>query len=97
MREKEREGSTKGKGGLYKKLQIPTLSPKWPRSGVTFHFESKRILFSLIRYLFQLRKGGREGGRGSPQRRIFDLVQSYKTCFCFKNANATAEPEILTV
>ena len=38
MRETEREGSTKGKGGLYKKLQIPTLPPKWPRSGVTFHF-----------------------------------------------------------
>ena len=37
MREKEREGSTKGKGGLYKKLQISTLPPKWPRSGVTFH------------------------------------------------------------
>ena len=35
---KEREGSTKGKGGLNKKLQIPTLSPKWQRSGVTFHF-----------------------------------------------------------
>ena len=33
MREKEREGSTKGKGGLYKMLykmlQIPTLPPKW--------------------------------------------------------------------
>ena len=38
MREKEREGSTKGKGGLYKELQIPTLPPKGPRSGVTFHF-----------------------------------------------------------
>ena len=37
MREKEREGSTKGKGGLYKMPQIPTLPPKWPRSGVTFH------------------------------------------------------------
>ena len=39
MREKEREGSTKGKGGLYKMPQIPTLPPKWPRSGATFHFE----------------------------------------------------------
>ena len=38
MREKEREGSTKGKGGLYKMPQIPTLPPKWPRSGATFHF-----------------------------------------------------------
>ena len=28
MKDKEREGSTKGKGGLYKKLQIPTLPPK---------------------------------------------------------------------
>ena len=28
MREKEREGSTKGKGGLYKMLQIPTLPTK---------------------------------------------------------------------
>ena len=35
--ERAREGSTKGKGGLYKKLQAPTLPPKWPRSGVTFH------------------------------------------------------------
>ena len=37
MREKEREQSTKGKGGLYKMPQTPTLPPKWPRSGVTFH------------------------------------------------------------
>ena len=37
MREKERQGSTKGKGGLFKKLQIPTLPPKHPSSGVTFH------------------------------------------------------------
>ena len=37
MREKVREGSTKGKGGLYKMPQIPTLPPKWPRSGITFH------------------------------------------------------------
>ena len=37
MRKKEREGSTKGKGGLNKELQIPTLPPKHPRSGVTFH------------------------------------------------------------
>ena len=33
------EGSTKGKGGLYKRPQIPTLPSKWPRGGVTFHFE----------------------------------------------------------
>ena len=38
MREKEREGSTKGKGGVYKKLQSPNLPPKWPRSGVTLYF-----------------------------------------------------------
>ena len=37
--EREREGSTKGKRRLYKLLQIPTLPPKWPRSGVTFHYE----------------------------------------------------------
>ena len=36
-REKEREGSTKGKGGLYKMLQIPALPPKCSRSDVTFH------------------------------------------------------------
>ena len=35
MREKEREGGTKGKRGLYNLPQIPTLPPKWPRSGVT--------------------------------------------------------------
>ena len=34
---KEKERSTKGKGGLYKMPQIPTLPPKWPRSGVTVH------------------------------------------------------------
>ena len=39
MREKEREGSIKGKGGLYKELQIPALPPKWPMSGVTFHYK----------------------------------------------------------
>ena len=33
---KKRVGSTHGKEGLYKKLQIPTLPPKSPRSGVTF-------------------------------------------------------------
>ena len=41
MREKVREGSTKGKGGLYKMPQISTLPSKWPRSGVTFHFCEK--------------------------------------------------------
>ena len=30
-------GSTQGEGGLYKKLQIPTLPPKSQMSGVTFH------------------------------------------------------------
>ena len=30
---KEKERSTKGKGGLYKMPQIPTLPPKCPRSG----------------------------------------------------------------
>ena len=34
-----REGSTKGKGGLYKMPQIPALPPKCPRSGITFHFQ----------------------------------------------------------
>ena len=34
----KREGSIKGEGGLYKKLKIPTLPPKLPRSGVTFHY-----------------------------------------------------------
>ena len=43
MREGEREASTKGKGGLYNMPQNPTLPPKWPRSGVTFHFLERRI------------------------------------------------------
>ena len=38
IKKREREGSIQGKGGLYKKLKIPTLPPKLPRSGVTFHF-----------------------------------------------------------
>ena len=46
MREKEREESTKGKGGLYEMPQIPTLPPKWPRSGVTFHYSFNKILLS---------------------------------------------------
>ena len=29
MMEKEREGSTKGKGGLYEMPQIPTIPPKF--------------------------------------------------------------------
>ena len=33
---KERWG-THEEGGLYKELQIPSLPPKSPRSGVTFH------------------------------------------------------------
>ena len=39
IREKEREGSTKGKGGLYRKIHIPNLPPKWPMSGITFHYD----------------------------------------------------------
>ena len=38
MQQLKREGSIKGERGLYKKLKIPTLNPKSPRSGVTFHF-----------------------------------------------------------
>ena len=45
MREKEREGGTKGKEGLYKMPQIPTLPSKWPRSGVTFHFDWSNTCF----------------------------------------------------
>ena len=37
MRKRER-GAPKAKEGSINKLQIPTLPPKWPRSGVTFHF-----------------------------------------------------------
>ena len=39
-REKKKKSTMSNKGGLYKKLQIPTLPPKWPRSGVTFHYNS---------------------------------------------------------
>ena len=47
MSNKEREGRTKGKGGLNKKLQIPTLPP---RSGVTFHCKVPRtfVYFQLF-------------------------------------------------
>ena len=39
MREKERErGAPNAKEGSIKKLKIPTLPPKHPRSGITFHF-----------------------------------------------------------
>ena len=48
QREREREGSTKGKGGLNKNLQIPTLPPKWPRSGITFHFKTEQIRFVIF-------------------------------------------------
>ena len=54
MSKKEREGSTKGKGGLYKKLQIPTLPLKFLLSlqsgqGVGFHLHLKAHLhISLI-------------------------------------------------
>ena len=34
----KREGSILGIGGLCKNRKIPTLPPKSPRSGVTFHF-----------------------------------------------------------
>ena len=33
----KREGSIQEEGGFYKKLKIPTLPPKLPRSGITFH------------------------------------------------------------
>ena len=42
--ERETEDSTKGKGGLYNMQQYPTLPPKWPRSGVTFHFIILRLV-----------------------------------------------------
>ena len=54
MRDKEREGSTKGNGGLYKKLQIPTLPPKWSRSGVTFHYLSLSLSLSLSLQTFNI-------------------------------------------
>ena len=38
MQQIKREGSIQGEGWLYKKLKIPSLPPKLPRSGVTFHF-----------------------------------------------------------
>ena len=39
-----REGSIQGEGGLYKNLQIPTLTHQSPLSGVTFHFgEQKKV------------------------------------------------------
>ena len=34
----KREGSFRGEGGLIKKLKIPSLPPKLPRSDITFHF-----------------------------------------------------------
>ena len=45
-----REGSTIGKGGLYKMPQIPTLPQKWPRSGVTFHYLQKPKQISVSRW-----------------------------------------------
>ena len=45
MREKEREGSTKGKRVLYKTLQIPTLPPKWPIPFSVFICISEQIYF----------------------------------------------------
>ena len=41
MSNKEREGSTQGEGGLYKKLQIPMLPQKSQKSGVTFDYNTK--------------------------------------------------------
>ena len=49
MREKKREGGTKCNVGLYKMLQIPTLLPKCPRSGVTFHYVSVNFCLILLR------------------------------------------------
>ena len=52
MSNKERErGALKGKGGLYKKLQIPTLPLKCPRSGVTFHFKLNLVHQPLLNLL----------------------------------------------
>ena len=47
---KKREGSTHNEGGLYKKLKIPTLPPKSPKSGISFRFdpETCKILFLTI-------------------------------------------------
>ena len=39
MSNKKRErGALKAKEDSIKKLQIPTLTPKWRRSGVTFYY-----------------------------------------------------------
>ena len=42
VKEREREGSTQGEGGVYKKLRIPTLPPKLRMSGITFHCFQKQ-------------------------------------------------------
>ena len=63
MREGERERQTfKGKGELYNMPQYPTIPPKSPRSGVTFHFISplwirKSIMFCELRTIKFLLSG----------------------------------------
>ena len=52
MREGERERKTfKGKGELYNMPQYPTFPPKWPRSGITFHFTMHVNLLTFVTYL----------------------------------------------
>ena len=49
MSNKEREGTTQGVGGLYKKLQIPMLPPKSPRSGVNpFLSRSRTVIIQML-------------------------------------------------
>ena len=43
-----REGNIQGERRLYKKLKIPTLPSKSPRSGVTFHFKALTSLLSFF-------------------------------------------------
>ena len=53
MSNKKRErGALKAKEGSIKKLQIPTLFPEWPRSGVTFHYCSAfcMLYYSIKRH-----------------------------------------------
>ena len=36
---------------VFKKLQIPAIPPKWPRSGITFHlikFEGEKNNYSVV-------------------------------------------------
>ena len=55
MREGERENSTKGKGGLYNMPQNPSLPPKWPRSGVTFHYQSSTTTCPSVHNKFSMK------------------------------------------